>query len=193
MTIELKLSSIRVMAAASRATSVPAIPIANPTSAFLSAGASLVPSPVTATTLPLSLRPVTRAYLSSGLDLARTSKLSLILSNSSPLAMVSTLSSVPSSSAFLLVVGQGQTKVLHLEQTTPPTNLLKSGPSMAMKSFPSSMMPTSLAIALAVMMLSPVTIRTVMPAPWHFRMAPGTSFLGSSRTPMIAKRVILAF
>lgn len=50
LTIELKLSSNKIIAAASLATSVPAIPIANPTSAFFKAGASLVPSPVTATT-----------------------------------------------------------------------------------------------------------------------------------------------
>ena len=49
-TIELKLSSKRIIAAAYLATSVPAIPIANPTSAFLRAGASFVPSPVAATT-----------------------------------------------------------------------------------------------------------------------------------------------
>ena len=82
-TIELKLSSRRIIAAAYLATSVPAIPIAKPTSAFLRAGASLVPSPVAATTSPLYLSPVTKAYLSSGLDLAKTSKLSFILSNSS--------------------------------------------------------------------------------------------------------------
>jgi hypothetical protein len=64
LTIELKLSSNKIMAADSLATSVPAIPIANPTSAFLRAGASLVPSPVTATTYPLSFKPVTKAYLS---------------------------------------------------------------------------------------------------------------------------------
>jgi hypothetical protein len=57
----------------------------------LSAGASFVPSPVTATTFPLSLRPVTKQYLSSGLDLAKTSSLSLILSNYSALAIVSIL------------------------------------------------------------------------------------------------------
>jgi hypothetical protein len=33
-----------------------------------------VPSPVTATTCPLSINPVTRAYLSSGLLLANTHK-----------------------------------------------------------------------------------------------------------------------
>ena len=50
VTIELKLSSRRMMPEAYLATSVPAIPMANPISAFLSAGASLVPSPVMATT-----------------------------------------------------------------------------------------------------------------------------------------------
>jgi hypothetical protein len=39
LTIELKLSSRRIIAAASLATSVPAIPIAKPTSAFFKAGA----------------------------------------------------------------------------------------------------------------------------------------------------------
>mmetsp|Transcript_105942 Transcript_105942/g.257362 ORF Transcript_105942/g.257362 Transcript_105942/m.257362 type:complete len:248 (-) Transcript_105942:2817-3560(-) len=51
-TIEAKLSSRRIMSAASFETSVPAMPIATPMLAFLSAGASLTPSPVTATTLP---------------------------------------------------------------------------------------------------------------------------------------------
>ena len=51
-TIEAKLSSVRIMSAASLATSVPARPMATPMSAFLSAGASLTPSPVTATTWP---------------------------------------------------------------------------------------------------------------------------------------------
>ena len=63
------------------ATSVPAIPIAKPTSAFLRAGASLVPSPVTATTCPNYFNPVTNKYLSSGLDLASTLKLFVISSN----------------------------------------------------------------------------------------------------------------
>jgi hypothetical protein len=49
-TIELKLSSRRIMSEAPLATSVPAIPMEKPTSAFVRAGASLVPSPVTATT-----------------------------------------------------------------------------------------------------------------------------------------------
>ena len=82
------------MAAASRATSVPARPIAKPTSAFFKAGASLVPSPVTATTFPLSFKPVTKQYLSSGLERAKTYKFYAILSNSSALATVSTLTSL---------------------------------------------------------------------------------------------------
>ena len=45
-----KRSSRMMMSAASLATSVPAMPIARPTSDALSAGASLVPSPVTPTT-----------------------------------------------------------------------------------------------------------------------------------------------
>lgn len=53
LTIEVKLSLRRIISAAYLATYVPVIPIANPTSAFFKAGASLVPSPVTATTCPL--------------------------------------------------------------------------------------------------------------------------------------------
>lgn len=51
LTIELKLSSSRSMSAAFFATSEPE-PIAIPMSAFLIAGESLTPSPVTATTWP---------------------------------------------------------------------------------------------------------------------------------------------
>ena len=47
-----KLSSVRIITAASFETSVPVIPIATPMSAALSAGASFTPSPVIATTLP---------------------------------------------------------------------------------------------------------------------------------------------
>ena len=52
LTMLAKLSSSRMMSAASLATSVPDRPIAMPMSAALSAGASLTPSPVTATTSP---------------------------------------------------------------------------------------------------------------------------------------------
>ena len=44
------------MSAASFATSVPMMPMATPTWAFFSAGASFTPSPVTATTWPCCFR-----------------------------------------------------------------------------------------------------------------------------------------
>jgi hypothetical protein len=50
--IEQKLSSVSKISQAFFATSVPEIPIEKPTSAFAKAGASFVPSPVTATTYP---------------------------------------------------------------------------------------------------------------------------------------------
>ena len=163
--------------------------MANPTSAFLRAGASFVPSPVTATTSPLSLSPVTKAYLSSGLDLAKTNKLSLILSNSSPLAIVSTLSSFYFYSAYLRVLAQSQTAVLHFLQITPPTSLMNSAPYITNSTFYPLIIPTSLAMALAVTMLSPVTILTLIPAVWHWAIAWGTSGLGMSCTPMMAKSI----
>ena len=77
------------------ATSVPVIPMANPTSAFFKAGASFVPSPVTATTFPLSFKPVTKAYLSSGLDLAKTKSCGKSLSKIYAFLIVSTLTVFP--------------------------------------------------------------------------------------------------
>mmetsp|Transcript_10095 Transcript_10095/g.25250 ORF Transcript_10095/g.25250 Transcript_10095/m.25250 type:complete len:216 (-) Transcript_10095:1982-2629(-) len=92
LTMLLKLSSMRMMSHASLATDVPAMPIANPTSAFFSAGASLVPSPVTATTGRsstdlVSSSPVTRVYLSVGDERAMTRRLGQILSNSACLRL----------------------------------------------------------------------------------------------------------
>jgi len=59
-----KLSSSKIISQAPCATSVPVIPIAKPTLALVRAGASLVPSPVTATTPFESWIPVTKVYLS---------------------------------------------------------------------------------------------------------------------------------
>ncbi len=74
-TIDAKLSSIRIMSAASLATSVPTIPIATPMSAFFRAGASFTPSPVTATTCPSSCITLTTRSLCSGAALANTTSL----------------------------------------------------------------------------------------------------------------------
>ena len=178
---------MRMIAAASLATCVPETPIANPTSAFFKAGASLVPSPVTATTCFLSMSPVTRAYLSSGLDLARTERWGTIWSNLSPLRTVSTRISQFFSFASFLFLGQSQSSVLHFLQTIPPISLMNSTPSMTMSFY--LKMLHSIAMALAVILLSPVTILTLIPACSHWRTAPGTSFLTMSLMPKMQSRV----
>ena len=145
------------MSAAFLATSVPVIPIANPTSAFLRAGASLVPSPVTATTSPNYFNPVTSKYLSSGQDQAKTHRDSLISANTLEFTTFSlTLDGLHSQGDFLPQV----------MQIRPPTYLKNSGPSIITNSFfpfitlSSSIILHSFAIAVAVIILSPVTILT---------------------------------
>ena len=107
-TIELKLSSKMIISAASLATSVPVLPIANPTSALDKAEASFVPSPVTATTLSNSLNPKTKAYLSMALALAITLRfLTICLKDSisctlSFLILLAKNSSLKSSPNFIL-------------------------------------------------------------------------------------------
>ena len=104
-----KLSSVRIMSAASFVTSVPVIPIATPISARLSAGASLTPSPVIATTLPSAFSRSTRRTLSSGATRAttpiswscRSSSSSDSAANSVP---VSARPSIPSCAAMAAAV-----------------------------------------------------------------------------------------
>jgi len=81
VTMLLKLSSNKTIAAASFAIYVPINPIANPTFALFNAGASFVPSPVTATIHPFYLKAVTSKYLSYGLLLAMTFNESYIVRN----------------------------------------------------------------------------------------------------------------
>ena len=69
-TIVAKSSSVRTRSADSRAASVPPRPIATPTSARRRAGASLTPSPVTATTSRPSCRDSTRRSFSAGVTRA---------------------------------------------------------------------------------------------------------------------------
>ena len=68
-----KLSSVSTISAASLVTSVPLIPMAIPTSACFSAGASFTPSPVIPTTSFLLCSAWTRRNLSSGLVRAKIS------------------------------------------------------------------------------------------------------------------------
>ena len=71
--MEAKLSSDSTISAASLAASVPLRPMAMPTSACLSDGASLTPSPVIATTAPPDCNARTTRSLCSGLARANTS------------------------------------------------------------------------------------------------------------------------
>jgi hypothetical protein len=67
-----KLSSAMMILAASLATSVPVIPIATPTSARASAGASFTPSPVMATTRPSAWNASTILSFCAGCTRAKT-------------------------------------------------------------------------------------------------------------------------
>lgn len=183
VTMLLKLSSRRMIPAAYLATWVPAIPIANPMSAFLSAGASFVPSPVIATTLSSCFSPVASKYLSVGELLARTrSCLAIFLKTSMFFTTSFSLSPYP----YL---------------TSPPTRVLNSLPSKTtylpnVFQSPSGFMqfmgriPASLAIATAVSGLSPVTILTMIPAFLHVSTASGIQFLRGSLIPIRATMVI---
>lgn len=66
----------------------------------------------------------------------------------------------------------------HMRMRTSPFSLrilrLNSLPSRHRKSSPGWIMPHLMAMARAVLILSPVTMRTVIPARWHLRMASGT-------------------
>ena len=76
-TIVAKLSSASTISPASFVTSVPAIPIATPMSAVLSAAASLTPSPVIATTLRRRWSASTIRTLCSGATRAKTPRSSI--------------------------------------------------------------------------------------------------------------------
>ena len=69
-TMVAKLSSVRIISAASLLTSVPVIPMATPMSACLSAGASLTPSPVAGHDMPVGAQACTIRSLCSGLTRA---------------------------------------------------------------------------------------------------------------------------
>ena len=101
-----KLSSVRIITAASLVTSVP-VPIEIPMSAFLTAGASLTPSPVMATIWPFFRKTSTRRTLCSGLTRAITpmpstlasASSSLMAANSAPVSAVPSMPSWPATAA----------------------------------------------------------------------------------------------
>ena len=158
-TIELKLSSIMMISEAPLAIWVPFTPIENPTSAFIRAGASLVPSPVTATTLLSFWMHWTSLYLCYGLDLAKTLR---FLRN------------------FSIISGgwSGDNCSIYFPSLTNPGAF-----------WPGSVIPTWSAIALAVSLLSPVTIITTTPPLWQLFIAALLSGLGKSWIPISMWRV----
>ena len=133
------------MSAAFLDTSVPDIPIAIPTSAFESAGASFIPSPVTATTSPLFCRAETILILLSGLLLATIEILCISCFNSS--------------SSKVSIYEASTTLILFFNR------------------------PNSSPIALAVFILSPVSIFTETPALFAVFTDSITSFLSGSLIP----------
>ena len=135
------------MSDASLATAVPS-PIDNPTCAAFNAGASFVPSPVTATTSPLACSASTNRFLSMGRARAMTFRLLTLLRSSSSL---SSDNSGP-------VITHGL-----------PASCLSSSVLSV------SIIPTSRAISIAVPMVSPVTILMSIPALRHSSTAAGTS------------------
>mmetsp|Transcript_11064 Transcript_11064/g.26864 ORF Transcript_11064/g.26864 Transcript_11064/m.26864 type:complete len:285 (-) Transcript_11064:1758-2612(-) len=167
------------MSAACCATWVPLMYMAKPTSACFSAGASLVPSPVTATTCRLNpptwMRdfwiPVTSTSLSVGVERASTRSFGQIWSNSSWLMHFSGCSE--------------SWAVSTRERNCSPVIAI----SLPVLSPSSERMPALREMALAVARLSPVTMRTVMPACRHTRIAPGTSSRRGSSIPTTAIRI----
>jgi hypothetical protein len=93
LTIEAKLSSVRIISAASLATSLP-VPIAMPTLACLSAGESLTPSPVITQKRPLLWRACTILTLVVGLHLAMTRGRVSIASTSSSVILSKSLATM---------------------------------------------------------------------------------------------------
>lgn len=158
---------------------VPVIPIANPTSALIKAGASFVPSPVTATTLFSLINPSTSRYLWWGFARATTAKpwtifwnLVRFYSDSKSTFYTFFFSSLSSWWISLFV----------------RSSLSNSSPSIILR-WLSSMMFTYSEMDFAVSLLSPVTIIVVTPAFRQLYIAGFDSGLGRSCIPKIPRRV----
>mmetsp|Transcript_8199 Transcript_8199/g.20311 ORF Transcript_8199/g.20311 Transcript_8199/m.20311 type:complete len:287 (-) Transcript_8199:1623-2483(-) len=159
-TIVAKLSSARIMSAASLATSVPEIPMAIPIEACLRAGASLTPSPVMAGTSPHDRRIFTSNCLSRGSVREKTRE--------PPPCMIKRARS---------------SSLMDPWKNSAPVNDFPATLS------PSSKIPTSRAMASAVVLLSPVIIMTRTPAFWQHLMADRTSGRGGSLIPVNPTKV----
>ena len=151
------------MSAASRATSDP-LPIAIPQSAARSAGASLTPSPVTATTLPRSCIERTMRSFCSGVVRANT--ISWYEQRTSSCSGVSVTSSAPVTT--MLCGGSLGSFESDASTFSLSWNELCSSKSDAWCTVAGFvMMPACAAMATAVAGWSPVTTKKRMPAPRH--------------------------
>ena len=111
-TMVAKLSSAKIIFAASLLTSVPLTPMAMPMSAAFSAGASFTPSPVMATTLPSACSTLMMRSLWAGATRAKTDvwrtafakPASSSASNSVPVSALAPGSTIPKSSAMRAAV-----------------------------------------------------------------------------------------
>mmetsp|Transcript_49857 Transcript_49857/g.69207 ORF Transcript_49857/g.69207 Transcript_49857/m.69207 type:complete len:204 (-) Transcript_49857:851-1462(-) len=176
LTMDAKLSSSRIMSAASWLTSEPVMPMAMPMSACLRAGESLTPSPVTATMSPLRWKPSTMRSFCWGDVRAKT-----ICSN---LMMASSWSSVMSRSWSPLITTALQSSELMSHGCLPCSSASVSAVGT------SRMMPTCWAMALAVMGWSPVTITTLMCASVQVCTASGTAARGGSISAVRPRKVM---
>lgn len=107
--------------------------------------------------------------------------------------MVSTRSYLPVFYFYFRSLAQSHLAVLHSLHTTPPIFFINYEPYITTLPSPAWMIPIYYAIALAVIRLSPVTIRIVIPAILHFWIASGTYYLGTSLTPIIHKHISYCF
>ena len=157
--MERKLSSAIIISAVSRAMSVP-LPIATPILAALRAGASLTPSPVTATNSPWRLSDSMISSFCSGVTRAKT-----------------VFSAIKASKCFLP----------RFEASATSSPLAIALASLAR--------PRSLAIESAVSGWSPVTIKTLIPASWHWRIDETASLrIGSIKpTRPVKVRFLISF
>mmetsp|Transcript_1375 Transcript_1375/g.5909 ORF Transcript_1375/g.5909 Transcript_1375/m.5909 type:complete len:286 (+) Transcript_1375:316-1173(+) len=191
LTIEAKLSSRITMSDASFATSVPHKPMLSPTSPAFNAGASFVPSPVTPTTspTPFGLRgwdshsarwPGNRAMLSC-------SQLAPGCASSHSSWVLGRLAPFNRDTRMSLSCGEERARTCsrgRMSSTWRGVSRRNSGPSIARP--PGVKMPHFFAIAIAVFLLSPVTIRTAMPQALQVATAAVTSGRRGSRMPRTA-------
>mmetsp|Transcript_401 Transcript_401/g.1095 ORF Transcript_401/g.1095 Transcript_401/m.1095 type:complete len:253 (+) Transcript_401:914-1672(+) len=190
--MEENLSSKIIMSEAFLATSVPLIPIDRPTSAAFRAGPSLVPSPVTPTTSPTPWRETLHSSLYPGNSLSFCVLKSFPGCNSSHSSSVSGMSApFRRCTKMCLSSGLERANTCNLGKTSSSSagvKFLKSSPIIEIP--PSIKIPACLAMATAVSRLSPVTMRTKIPARWHVATASTTSDRRGSMIPAIASKHI---